>query len=115
MSFCSIPIQPSDRRYVNGIGCTWHGPIAKAATRVHRADTSSHGEEPQAYDAMVPCCPHCNSFLNETPDEEFFWSMIRNQERNYPGYEAMLRWSLGKCFPDFSTLQDAWRQAMEGL
>ena len=113
-NFCSTPIQPGDTRYVNGLGCTWHGPIALADERVQPADVSSHGEEPQSFDALVPCCPKCRGALMESPTEEFFWSMVRNQERNAPGYEAMLRWSKGKCFPDFDTLQNAYRQAMEG-
>lgn len=99
MSACVTPAEGvTDARYVYGVSCPWHGSVRSAGER-------STGE---------PCCPGCGGELAELPTEHDFWAMIRNQERNVPNYEAMLRWAGRRCFGDFDTLQNAWRQAMEG-
>ena len=95
---CTDPVQIGDERYVYGWPCTWHGPIAEAAVRV----------------PAEPCCPHCSGRLLEKPTEAAWWEMIGVGDKLMPGYEAMMRWSQGKCFPDFDILQNAYRQAMEG-
>ena len=95
---CTEPRQPGDTRYVYGETCTWHAPIKEAATRR----------------GGVPCCPHCNSDLLQLPTDTEFWSVVRHMAQSRPGYELVMRWSQGRCFPDFDTQESAYRQAMEG-
>lgn len=102
MTPCTLPAIPAagtlETRYVHGVECIWHGSICEAATR----------------DTGEPCCPHCGGLLGEYVSESHFWTMVRAQERKLPRYEAMLRWSRRLCFPDFDTLQNAFRQSMTG-
>ncbi len=97
MTPCTAPYQKGESRYVYGLPCTWHGPIATAAA------------DPDA----TPCCPHCGCGLAEMPTETHFWGMVRLGEKLHPGYEALMRWAQGRCFPDGDTLENAYRQAME--
>jgi hypothetical protein len=113
MNRCTIPRQIDDQRYVYG-ECTWHGRIWTSGQKPVDVDVSSHGEDPRFEKDLVPVCPVCGGDLWEVASEEEFWAMVHNQERELPGYEAMLRWSRGKCYSDFETLQSAWHQAMEG-
>lgn len=90
---------PHDIRYAYSKTCTWHGPYSALAT------TSRE----------IPCCPFCASTdIVEVATSGDFWEGARRSELDLPGYEAMLRWSQGKCYPDFETMQNAYRQAMEG-
>lgn len=89
----------SDELYGYGTECTWHGP----ATFASQVATS---EQDRA-------CPRCGQLLHMVTADEF-WSTAARFDRDHPGHEAMLRWSQGKCFPDFETMQNAYRQAMEG-
>ena len=98
MTPCTTPAESGDTRYVYGLPCTWHGPIAAAA-----ADFD-----------MKPCCPHCGCSLAELPGEGAFWEMVRVGDRLNPGYEALMHWAQGRCFSDGETLENAYRQAMEG-
>lgn len=112
---CSAPAQPGDTRYVYAEHCTWHGPIALAGTAKYRVDvTSTASEQREYWVTEAPCCPRCKDTLCELSSEDDFWAMVRNQERELPGYEAMLRFGAARCYPDFDTLQNAWRQAIEG-
>ena len=113
MNRCTAPKGIGETRYVFG-RCTWHGPIAMAGTSLRRVEVSSHGDDRPRFETLdVPSCPHCGSALFEMSEAEW-WGLVQRQERTLPGYEAMMRWSQGKCFPDFDTLQNAYRQAMEG-
>jgi hypothetical protein len=113
MNRCTTPKLIGDTRYVWG-SCTWHGPISLAGHIAHPVDISSYGEDMRIEHFQLPVCPHCQGTLMESPTEEEWWATIRNHERELPGYEAMVRWSQGKCFPDFETMQNAYWQAMEG-
>lgn len=88
--------------YASATTCCWHDELSKAGKKKHRL----LGE--------VSCCPECGSDLNEYPSAADFWSMVKRNDSKLPGYEATLRWSQGKCYPDYDTLQNAYRQAMEG-
>ena len=95
---CTTPAGPADMRYVYGADCTWHGPIAMAGAT---ADGT-------------PCCPVSGGPLLELPSEEAFWAEASANNRANPMAEPMLRWSRLRCFPDADTLENAYRQAMEG-
>lgn len=107
----SVPVEEEIQRrvaeamgepYGYGTACTWHGPLTFASL----APKDDPGDE----DAYV--CPHCALPLQITTDAAF-WLLVRARSRN-PDAEAILRWSEGKCFADADTLENAWRQAMEG-
>lgn len=85
-------------------GCTWHGPAA------HIEYTRVDGEGPR-----LPCCPCCGRELVGVDLEEEFWAMVKSQERNCPGYEDLIRWAELRCFDSFETMENTYRQAMEGL
>ena len=94
---CVLPLQPDDERYVHGKSCTFHGPIDRAA-----AARFDH----------IPKCPTCGGALIEYANEEAWWAAVRAHDPQYRNYETMLRWSEGRCFPDFDTLENAWRQSL---
>lgn len=90
--------------YAFGRICMWHGPLtfAKLSERLDEL-----GRE-------IYLCPHCElAVIVTTP--EAFWNTARSSEKAIPEYVEMLRWSQGKCFQDFRMMQDAYRQAMEGM
>jgi hypothetical protein len=89
-----------DPRYLYGQSCTWHGPIAEA--------------EPMG-EIEFPDCPKCGGPLQQASGPGEFWTLVRATDREQPGYEAMMRWSQGRCFPDLDTLENAYRQAMAGV
>lgn len=97
----------SAEQYAYGRTCTWHGPTTFALPAV-KVDWAHDASEP----AFV--CPRCALPLVVTTAEAF-WATAAATEKAIPEYVAMLRWSWGKCFPDFTTMQDAYRQAMEGM
>lgn len=84
--------------------CMWHGPIQLAG----RKDAAGGDELDNR------CCPKCGADLEAVPNESNFWARVGLADVDEPGYEAMLRWSQGKCFESFDTLVNAYRQAMEG-
>ncbi len=92
------PAVPGDVRYVFGVECTWHDAI-RAAGRTRDG---------------TPVCPHCGGALYNLLTETEFWNGVAAMTRTSPGYDEMMRWSRGRCFPDFDTQENAWRQAMEG-
>lgn len=96
---------PADTRYASGVQCTWHGPLAEAAP-ISKLRNTSQGVD------SVSACPVCLGELREV-NLETFQTEIRDGDRRLPGYEQMVTWSRGRCFPDFDTLQNAYRQAME--
>ena len=87
----------AETRYLCGVDCTWHGPAESAAR--------SFGD--------FPCCPECGAALFPIGTEAEFWAAAAAAERGNPGYDALMRWSQGRCFPDLETLEGAYRQAME--
>ena len=89
--------------YGYGRVCQWHGPLTFAG-RGARFDTETGDAE--------HVCPKCGRALIVT-DSDSFWRTVASSEKAIPQYTEMLRWSEGKCFPDFATMQDAFRQAME--
>jgi hypothetical protein len=95
---CTVPAEALDPRYVICGGCTWHDSIEKSAARRDR----------------TPCCPFCGSDLWEFPSEAAFQEFIAAADRTVPGTAAKTSWSRGKSFPDHETLENAWRQHMEG-
>jgi len=98
MELCTTPKQPYDRRYVSCTSCTWHDVIDKAEQRRD----------------LTPCCPFCGSTLYELPSQDDFEALARSADQSHAGMAAMLEWSRGKTFPDHDTLENAYRQAMEG-
>jgi hypothetical protein len=94
----SLSVEP----YAYGTECTWHGPLTFAADITNYSD-----------DSPQHACPKCCGAVTVTNTEEF-WRLAQASDRDNPGHEAMLRWSAGKCFEDFDTMQNAYRQAMEG-
>ncbi len=95
---------PTESRHVYGAACTWHDREENAGKTKPRIIAGQS--------ISLPCCPHCGSALLEMSADEW-WALARKNDRSQPGYEDMLRWSQGKCFPDFDTLQNAYRQAKE--
>lgn len=91
-----------DTPYSYSSSCTWHGHPREAARRR------------QTDDGLEPACPYCSARLIEVPSAEVWWSGVRRLNAQRREYEEMMRWSEGKCFPDFETLESAFRQAMEG-
>jgi hypothetical protein len=99
MTPCISPAVAGDRRYVHGSSCTWHGPIALAA---------------KAKFTNCPKCPGCGGPLTQFDAEADFWIFVRGQlgKTAYANYEELLQFGEGKCFPDFDTLENAWRQSL---
>ena len=94
---------PVDHRYAIGLDCTWAGPIGDAAVKKSR----------YLQDTMAHFCPGCGgdvSFMNSAED---FWAKVAEGEKRSKGYEHMMRWAAGRCYPDMDTLINAYRQAME--
>jgi hypothetical protein len=95
----------SDEQYGYGENCTWHGPLTFAApVAVNRGDDDQ---------AETPVCPSCGLPL-QVMSSVLFWANVSAAEKQHAGYDDMMRWSEGKCFPDFDTLENAWRQHIEG-
>lgn len=90
-------------QYGFGRICTWHGPLT--FSRLEEELTPEGGEK--------HACPSCGRELVATTPLAF-WAAANASAKAIPEYVEMLRWSEGKCFPDFRTMQDAYRQAMEG-
>jgi hypothetical protein len=89
---------PEDDRIVYAVGCSWWDSISKAASKP----------------SGLPCCPGCGSVLMETPSEAQWWADVENHERNgHPGYRKMIEWMRGRCFPDFTVAEAAYREAQE--
>ena len=88
--------------YGYGTKCTWHGPLTFAEP--------SNGEDDEA--GYV--CPKCGIAVKTDLSAELFWARVVAVDRRHPGYEPMMRWAEGKCFPDFDSMQGAYRQHMEG-
>jgi hypothetical protein len=94
----------SDEKHAFGKICMWHGPLTFATLKDELGESS---EETYA-------CPSCGlDVVVCTP--EAFWSLAAESEQGIPEYVSMLKWSQGKCFPDFTTMRHAWRRAMERL
>lgn len=92
----------STEQYGFGKICTWHGPLTFA-----QIDDQLTEQGTETY-----ACPKCGRELVVTTAERF-WQAVAIGAKSIPEYEGMNRWSEGKCFPDFRTMQDAYRQAME--
>lgn len=93
-----------DKPYAFSRQCTWHGELAEASPRrVMREGEPDHE------------CPRCGSPVLVHPSGAAWWASIRATNKAIPEYEEMMRWSENKCFPDFETMQNAYRQYMEGL
>lgn len=76
-----------DTRVVYGVRCMWWDSIDK----IGRLDVSGG--------VSLPCCPHCQSVLYETPSLESWWSAVDKHERHgHEGYRALIEWSRGRCF-----------------
>lgn len=97
---------PQDKPYAFSRGCTWHGSPAHARISVRRKPED---------DADPPlCCPSCGSVVTQVASAEQWWAEVHASDRQRPGYEDMVRWGQDRCFPDFDTMQNAYRQYMEG-
>ncbi len=97
----------TDERYGYGTNCTWHGPLTFSVPAVRVDWANDESDEAAA-------CPKCGSPLKTDLSAEVFQARCAAVDRHRPGYDDMMRWSQGKCFPDFDTMQNAYRQAMEG-
>ena len=104
-----------DRPYAFSQTCTWHGsPIVAAG----RHPQNAQGETEQGLG-----CPFCGALVVETPSaamwwarihvQDKWWARIYSQDKLRPGYEVMVRWGQGRCFPDFDALEKAYRKATE--
>lgn len=91
--------------YGIGTDCTWHGPLTFAAIGKTVDESATHCSD-------EPLCPSCFRPLTVTTVEQF-WENVAAAEKQRPGYELLMTWSEGKCYPDFDTLENVWRQAME--
>ena len=59
--------------------------------------------------SQIPRCPKCGAVGFEM-DKREWWRLIEEHEaKGHPGYKAMMTWARGKCFPNFSSLESAWR------
>lgn len=94
----------ADTPYSFSRQCTWHGDPRTAGTRRVSVGLIQTTE---------PACPHCGSPLVEVVSAASWWAGARSMPI-FPEYEALMRWSQGKCFADFDTLHNAYRQAMAG-
>lgn len=81
-----------DQRIVYGI-CTWWDSIDKAANK-----------------DGLPCCPHCGSPLFEMSSIEEWNSKVNEHEKKDPGYAKFVEWLRGKCFKNYGTAREAYRQ-----
>ena len=90
--------------YAVGEHCTWHGFLDRTvAIDVRTTDDAT----PQ----KLLCCPVCQQTVRPITLEK--WLAETNKHASSPEQKAMVRWSMGKCFPDEETLVNAYRQAME--
>jgi hypothetical protein len=73
---------PRGRTIVYGVNCVWWDFIENAATRENG----------------LPCCPVCRSVLFQEDETRWWENVQRHEADGHPGYEALVRWSQGKCF-----------------
>lgn len=97
------PPPTGDTRYVYGF-CTWHDNITNIGSTKPEL---VNGRGPYS----LPCCPHCGSMLLEVPTEAIWWDGVKAYDKTNPGYEALLRWGKGKCFPNIGALVIAYNEA----
>ena len=88
--------------HAHGTDCVWHGPASEAIS------VDDHGELPNEGTLR---CPHCNGPVTPVIPEAF-WADVRRASLTITSFEQMLMWSEGKCFPDYSTLENVWHQAI---
>lgn len=81
----------SDERIVAGARCTWWDSIDKVATR-----------------NSLPVCPHCGNVLYEFESQEIWDGMVAEHDSVEPGYEALVAWGRGKCFPNYEAVKAAY-------
>ncbi|HSU19884.1 MAG TPA: hypothetical protein VLI45_09105 [Acidobacteriaceae bacterium] len=94
-----------DQPYAFGKQCQWHGHPRDAAPSTRSDADGVSGLE----------CPICGLPVIEVPSAANWWTAAEKIDAHVPEYAAMMRWSEGKCFENFDTLQNAYRQHMEGL
>ena len=95
-----------DLAYAAGVECTWNDVLGLVRMLPRLSQV------PPFLVVTRPCCPRCGGEVREISLEEW-QSQMREAAKQYPDAEAIMRWSRGRCFPDFETLENAWRQAME--
>lgn len=100
-------IRDSAEQYGVGIECTWHGPLTFAALPADPPGADPLDDDPSRYR-----CPSCGGPLTVVTCEQF-WQSVAVADTQRPGYENIMCWSEGKCYPDFDTMENAWRQALE--
>lgn len=59
----------------------------------------------------IPCCPFCGSVGFEIPKTKWLADAARYEAAGHPGYVAMVMWGKGRCFPNYSMMEAAWRAA----
>lgn len=82
-----------DKRIAHGTKCTWWD---KAETVL---DVGG-----------MPLCPHCKKGVLYVESIEKWMQGIEDHGRNRPGFVAFVKWSQGKCFPDFDTAAEAYQR-----
>ena len=66
----------------------------------------------RATGSQIPCCPHCGAVGFEK-DKQEWWREIHLHETNgHPGYAAMMEWTRGKCFPNYTILATEYQRAL---
>lgn len=90
----------SNKRVVYGINCVWWDTIGKVAIKEGTG---------------LPCCPHCGSVLMEIDSLETWWANVAEYENSgHSGYQGMMEWSRGKCFPDMKSAKAAFEAHRNG-
>ncbi len=79
-------------KMVYGARCAWFDTIDKAALHPN---------------GVTPCCPFCQSVLYEQ-DEAAWWAAVKRHAKKVPGYEAVVRWSQGRCFASWQAAKAAY-------
>lgn len=97
-----MPRKTSDKRYLFGANCCWHGRI------------SDVGKIQSPTGHSIPCCPHCGGMLQEYSSKEQWDEDASAYEKSgNPGYTEFLIWiaEQPKCYPTYTLARGAYDAA----
>ena len=95
----SVQASPDLTPYAVGVSCTWNDTAGNAGVLGIAGNVKLR-------------CPRCLGAVRVTTVEAWL-SDVQHLSKSVLQFSAMVAWSRGRCFPDYETLESAWRQARE--